>query len=68
MSASPSRPSPRLAIHHPDRAPAAPLRCRINGWPASVHLWTDAEFARLDPPPCDAQPSCIGVWVAIRMD
>jgi hypothetical protein len=61
---------PALRLHRPRPAPhpRAPMRWRANGFPASILVWTDEEYSRLDPSPADAQRHPLGVWVAPRFD
>jgi hypothetical protein len=41
---------------------------RINGYRASLQVWTRDEWAKMDAPPCDAQYHPSGVWCALRID
>jgi len=58
----------RPSAHRP-RSPERNLaHWRINGYPATIFIWTAAEWANLDNPPTDAQYYPCGVWVALRID
>jgi hypothetical protein len=41
---------------------------RINGFPATIHVWTAEEWASLEVRPDDAQYHPAGVWCALRLD
>jgi hypothetical protein len=41
---------------------------RINGYRASLLVWTQDEWARLDARPLDAQYHPSGVWCALRIE
>jgi hypothetical protein len=41
---------------------------RINGYRATLKLWTQDEWARMDARPLDAQYHPSGVWCALRME
>jgi hypothetical protein len=41
---------------------------RINGYRASLLIWTVDEWERMDVRPADAQYHPSGVWCALRMD
>ena len=41
---------------------------RINGHPATIVIWTTAEWDTLRERPLDAQYYPCGVWCALRMD
>jgi hypothetical protein len=55
------------------RDPTLLLSCarawRINGFPATIHIWTDQAWRLMKETPADAQyfDGC-GVWAALRMD
>ena len=41
---------------------------KINGYGASIIIWTSEEWGKLTDPPGDAQYYPCGVWCALRMD
>lgn len=41
---------------------------RINGYRASLLVWTQDEWASMDARPADAQYHPSGVWCALRME
>ncbi len=43
-------------------------RWLINGYPATLQIWTDAEWASLSDPPPDAQRLDNGVWCSLRIE
>jgi hypothetical protein len=45
-----------------------PIRWRINGYPASLLIWSLEEWERLPERPADAQLHPMGVWCALRLD
>jgi hypothetical protein len=57
----------RLTLFNPvpDRNTA---QWKINGYPATIFIWTAEEWARLPEPPTDAQYYPCGVWCALRID
>ena len=67
---------PGLKLFRPDDAPSnageppsgTVARWLINGYPASIQIWTDAEWATLSDPPPDAQRLGNGVWCSLRME
>ncbi|WP_435017567.1 hypothetical protein TA3x_005182 [Tundrisphaera sp. TA3] len=57
-----------LKIHRPAEQIANSARWLINGFPATVLIWTAEEWAMLSVRPNDAQPFPNGSWGALRMD
>lgn len=43
-------------------------RWRINGYAATIFIWTREAWERLEHRPIDAQPYPCGVWCALRLD
>jgi hypothetical protein len=41
---------------------------RINGFAASIFVWTQDEWDRLSDRPADAQYYSCGIWCALRLD
>jgi len=41
---------------------------RINGFPATILVWTQDEWERMDVHPSDAQYHPCGIWCALRID
>ncbi len=58
----------RLRLHLNDSDLACSARWLINGFPATVLVWTAEEWARLTDRPKDAQQSPNGVWCVLRME
>lgn len=48
--------------------PSPGIRWFINGFPATVLIWTQEQWATLADPPSDAQPHPDGFWCALRME
>ena len=57
-----------LRLHLPENELTCSARWLINGFPATVLIWTAEEWARLIDRPEDAQQSPNGVWCALRME
>ncbi len=57
-----------LKIHQPGPAQPSAATWLINGFPASILIWTAEEWASLDDPPVDAQRFPNGIWCALRVD
>jgi hypothetical protein len=57
-----------LVLHSPSDPPENIARWRINGFPASIVIWTAEEWELLAERPADAQRYPCGVWCALRMD
>ncbi len=52
-----------------DEQPATPtLRWRINGFPATLLIWSVEEWERLKERPADAQFHPLGLWCALRCE
>ncbi len=60
--------APRPALYHPPAANSQVGRWRINGYGASVIIWTVAEWEALSERPTDAQYYPCGIWCALRLD
>ncbi len=58
----------RLRIHSPAAMIANSARWLVNGFPATVMIWTAEEWARLTDRPQDAQQTPNGIWCALRMN
>ena len=58
----------RRSAHRPPATERNLAHWRINGYPATIFIWTAAEWADLDEQPTDAQYYPCGVWVALRID
>ena len=58
----------RLKIHLPTEEIAHSARWLINGFPATILVWTADEWSRLTDQPHDAQPVANGTWCALRID
>ena len=61
------RPALRFAVGPPS-ALAARTHWKINGFPASVLVWTAEQWSLLATRPDDAQRSPDGSWCVLRMD
>ena len=57
-----------LKIHLATEEIAHSARWLINGFPATILVWTAEEWARLTDQPHDAQPVANGTWCALRID
>jgi hypothetical protein len=66
---TPDRPSRSQAKAAPGRPKHDVTHWRVNGHPAILQIWTDAEFRGLDPceRPDDAQQFSSGIWALLRM-
>lgn len=58
----------RLKVHRPDGQGGNSVRWLINGFPATILVWTAEEWAMLAVRPADAQQVPNGTWCALRMD
>jgi hypothetical protein len=47
---------------------SSPIMWRINGHRATLQVWTQEEWAKLDVPPADAQFHPSGIWCALRVE
>ena len=57
-----------LRLHLPTEEVANSARWFINGFPATILVWTADEWARLRERPLDAQQVSNGSWCALRID
>ena len=57
-----------LNLHLPGEEIVNSARWLINGFPATILVWTAEEWARLTEYPLDAQPIPNGTWCALRID
>jgi hypothetical protein len=55
-------------IHRPAEAGVSWAHWRINGFPATLYIWTDEAYRNLPERPADAQFHPCGLWCALRMD
>jgi hypothetical protein len=58
----------RPQLYNPPFPEQNVARWRINGYAASIVIWTRDEWERLPERPTDAQYYPCGVWCALRMD
>jgi hypothetical protein len=59
---------PALRIWREPASESPAVVWRINGYRASLLVWTPDEWARMDARPADAQYHPSGVWCALRME
>ncbi len=64
----PGYPRAQLSTYSPGDHERNVAHWRINGHPATVVIWTTAEWDTLRDRPLDAQYYPCGVWCALRMD
>ena len=57
-----------LKLHLPKEEIVNSARWLINGFPATILVWTADEWARLSERPKDAQQVPNGTWCALRID
>ena len=57
-----------LKLHLPTGEIANSARWLINGFPATILVWTAEEWSRLTDRPHDAQQVPNGSWCALRID
>lgn len=57
-----------LTVYHPPADEINTTRWRINGYLATIVIWTAEEWERLAERPPDAQYVSCGIWCALRMD
>ncbi len=57
-----------LKLHLPGEEIVNSARWLINGFPATILVWTADEWARLTEHPLDAQQVANGTWCALRID
>jgi hypothetical protein len=55
-------------LHQPGEALINSAHWRINGFPATIIIWTAEEWELLVEHPADAQYIPCGVWCALRME
>ena len=65
---SPSVTTQRPTLFQPPESEQNIARWRINGFPATIIIWTVEEWERLPERPSDAQYYPCGVWCALRME
>ena len=58
---------PALALYHAPLLGSHIPYWRINGFPATIIIWTADEWEHLIDRPDDAQYFACGVWCALRM-
>ncbi len=58
----------RPLSYHPPESERNAAHWRINGYPATILIWTSAEWDLLVEQPQDAQYYPCGIWCALRMD
>jgi len=58
----------RLRVYEEPEPAARGVFWRINGYRATLLIWTMDEWDKMDSPPPDAQYHPSGVWCALRMD
>jgi hypothetical protein len=73
MSVSPGRREPVFAhgairLWRGGATDSSPVMWRINGYRATLLVWTQDEWARLDVRPADAQYHPSGIWCALRVE
>ena len=57
-----------LRLHMPPADRTVSAHWLINGFPATILIWTAEEWARLSDRPEDAQPFPNGIWCALRIE
>ena len=57
-----------LRLHMPPADEGSSARWLINGFPATILIWTAEEWEKLTVRPSDAQYYPCGVWCALRME
>ncbi len=57
-----------LKVHQPDSDQPCSASWLINGYPATIFIWTAEEWAKLADRPVDAQSFPNGIWCALRID
>ena len=58
----------KLAPYQPGSAERNVAYWKINGFPATIVVWTAAEWERMETHPSDAQYYPCGIWCALRID
>jgi hypothetical protein len=66
--ATPPGPSARVSPFRPVDHERNIAHWRINGYPATILIWTASEWEVLAERPPDAQYYPCGIWCALRMD
>ena len=56
------------SVFHPSEPESHSAYWRINGYRATILIWTEAEWKALEVRPPDAQFYPCGVWCALRID
>jgi len=67
-SSRPSFQTVGLRLYKGDSPSCRPIRWRINGYPATLWIWSADEWEHLQNRPSDAQFHPLGVWCALRLD
>lgn len=57
-----------VRLHLPGSEIATTARWLINGFPATIVIWTEEEWSRLTERPQDAQHYRNGIWCALRIE
>ena len=60
--------APRPAAYLPPAAERNAAHWKINGFPATIYIWTSEEWDRMEVHPEDAQYYPCGIWCALRMN
>jgi hypothetical protein len=68
LAAGIAKPRTTLRLHAPAADIAGAARWLINGYPATILIWTAEEWSRLPEQPGDAQACANGTWCALRFD
>lgn len=68
QAASSAARSDRLKIHRPEPEAANSACWLINGFPATILIWTAEEWSELTVRPQNAQQIPNGTWCLLRMD
>ncbi len=64
----PNHPRGFLRLWRGGATESSPITWRINGYRATLLVWTPEEWAELDVPPADAQYHPSGIWCALRVE
>ena len=57
-----------IGIYNPPTSESSVAHWRINGYRASILIWTNEEWDRMTDRPGDAQFYPCGVWCALRLE
>jgi len=57
-----------LGLYHPSDSEADVGRWKINGYRATILVWTAEQWENLPDRPTDAQHFPCGIWCALRME